>query len=69
MFSELLIGKPPFRGNKDLDQLNSIFEKCGTPNEINWPEASSLPKYSLYLSNRKKDYVWSLRDLYLDNDR
>jgi cyclin-dependent kinase 12/13 len=45
VFSELLTGTPLFKGQKDPDQLEKIIEKCGTPNEENWPGVTSLPNY------------------------
>jgi hypothetical protein len=42
----LLTGSPLFKGNKDPEQLEKIFEKCGAPTEETWPGVTALPNYS-----------------------
>lgn len=66
IFSELLCGKPPFRGSQESDQIQAIFEKCGTPNEEIWPGVSKLPLYDNFI-NGKKSVEWNLKKYYLDN--
>nr|XP_028950126.1 cyclin-dependent kinase C-1-like isoform X2 [Malus domestica] len=46
IFAELLHGKPILQGRNEPDQLNKIFELCGSPDEINWPDVSKLPWYN-----------------------
>ncbi|KAF5832316.1 kinase-like domain-containing protein, partial [Dunaliella salina] len=41
----LLLRRPWFPGNNDIDQLGKIFQALGTPNESTWPGLSSLPAY------------------------
>ena len=47
IFSELLCGKPLFQGTTEIDQLDKIFQLCGTPTEEDWPEITNLSFYSL----------------------
>lgn len=46
IFAELLYGKPILPGKNEPEQLNKIFELCGTPDEVNWPGVTKIPWYS-----------------------
>ena len=35
--------KPILPGASDIDQLDKIWQLCGTPTAITWPEYDSLP--------------------------
>jgi len=50
VFAELLTrGQVLFPGqNSDIDQLNKIYDVCGTPSEANWPGVSSLPCFQKF---------------------
>ncbi|KAL8134008.1 cyclin-dependent kinase C-1-like [Apium graveolens] len=48
IFAELLQGKPVLPGKAEPEQLNKIFELCGTPDESNWPGVSRTPWYSKF---------------------
>ncbi|KAI5669878.1 hypothetical protein M9H77_19731 [Catharanthus roseus] len=48
IFAELLNGKPILPGKNEPEQLNKIFELCGTPDEINWPGVSKIPWYNKF---------------------
>ncbi|GFH08898.1 protein tyrosine kinase, partial [Haematococcus lacustris] len=37
IFAELTSIKPLLPGLKEIDQLNRIFQLCGTPSEADWP--------------------------------
>jgi serine/threonine protein kinase len=37
IFGEFLSREPMFPGKSELDQLNKIFTKLGTPSEATWP--------------------------------
>lgn len=52
IFAELLLRKPLFPGNSELDQLGKIFRLLGTPTEENWPGMRSLPSYVAYESSK-----------------
>jgi len=39
----MLFGRPVLQGNSDQDQLDKIFQLCGSPTEENMPGWSSLP--------------------------
>ncbi|KAK0635489.1 kinase-like domain-containing protein [Bombardia bombarda] len=43
VFGEMLVGKPILAGESDHDQLDIIFDLCGTPTEENMPGWRSLP--------------------------
>ncbi|CAH1248995.1 CDK11B [Branchiostoma lanceolatum] len=43
VFAELLIGKPLWDGESEIDQLHQIFCDLGTPSEKIWPGYSRLP--------------------------
>jgi CTD kinase subunit alpha len=36
-----------FQGRTEIDQLEFIFQLCGSPNEENWPMLKNLPWYGL----------------------
>jgi serine/threonine protein kinase len=38
VLAELFIGHPLFQGKAELEQINKIFELCGTPTLENWPD-------------------------------
>ena len=46
VFGELLTGNCPFQGKDEESLMNKISEKCGTPNESNWPGVTKLPLYN-----------------------
>ncbi|XP_062099575.1 cyclin-dependent kinase C-1-like [Humulus lupulus] len=52
IFAELLHGKPILPGKNEPEQLNKIFELCGSPDEINWPDASKIPWYNNFKPSR-----------------
>lgn len=43
VFGELLKRRPILPGSSDLDQLQKIFQLCGTPTDENWPDYKQLP--------------------------
>lgn len=43
---EMLLGRPLFRGENQIDQLQKIFNVTGTPNEESWNGVSALCGYS-----------------------
>ena len=67
VFSELLTGVPLFKGKREMDQVDKIVEKCGTPNEENWPGISKLPLYNALCP--KTNYPNVLRSIYSDNNK
>ncbi|KDP36429.1 hypothetical protein JCGZ_08698 [Jatropha curcas] len=52
IFAELLHGKPIFPGKDEPEQLNKIFELCGSPDEVNWPGVSKTPWYNNFKPTR-----------------
>lgn len=53
IFAELLNGKPILPGKNEPEQLNKIFELCGSPDEINWPGVSKIPWYNKFKPARQ----------------
>jgi len=45
IFAELMLRKPYFAGESEIDQLAKIFAALGTPTESQWPGMTSLPDY------------------------
>mmetsp|Transcript_11599 Transcript_11599/g.11553 ORF Transcript_11599/g.11553 Transcript_11599/m.11553 type:complete len:92 (+) Transcript_11599:819-1094(+) len=45
-FAELLTGKPLLPGASESNQLQLIYDKCGSPNEENWPGVSNYRFFS-----------------------
>ncbi|KAL8233481.1 hypothetical protein R6Q59_019581 [Mikania micrantha] len=53
IFAELLHGKPILTGKNEPEQLNKIFELCGSPDEVNWPGVSKIPWYTKFKPSRQ----------------
>ncbi|KAK9075050.1 hypothetical protein SSX86_003369 [Deinandra increscens subsp. villosa] len=53
IFAELLHGKPILTGKNEPEQLNKIFELCGSPDEVNWPGVSRIPWYNKFKPSRQ----------------
>ena len=45
MLAELLTGSVLFPGKDDFDQLERIFDMCGTPTAETWPSVEELPSW------------------------
>ncbi|XP_026462228.1 cyclin-dependent kinase 2-like [Ctenocephalides felis] len=45
IFAEMMIRKPYFPGDSEIDQLFRIFRLLGTPEEKDWPGIKDLPDY------------------------
>ncbi|KAK8768648.1 cyclin-dependent kinase 2-like [Amblyomma americanum] len=45
IFAEMLLLKPLFQGDSEIDQLFRIFRTLGTPDEDSWPGVTNLPDY------------------------
>ncbi|TDL21991.1 Pkinase-domain-containing protein [Rickenella mellea] len=43
VLGEMFSRRPILTGNSDLDQLEKIFQLCGSPNQQNWPDFDMLP--------------------------
>jgi len=62
IFLEMMKGSPIFPGQSDAtDQLFSIFEVMGSPDERNWPEIAYLPDYQeiSFHNNRNEECIRS----------
>ncbi|KAF3775121.1 Cyclin-dependent kinase C-2 [Nymphaea thermarum] len=67
IFAELLNGKPILPGKNEPEQLNKIFELCGSPDEVNWPGVSKIPWYNNFKPSRPLKR--RLRDVFKHFDR
>lgn len=45
IFAEMILPKPLFAGDSEIDQLLRIFRTLGTPDDKVWPGVSQLPDY------------------------
>ena len=43
--AELLLRRPWFPGNSDIDQLSKVYQALGTPTAVAWPSVQLLPHY------------------------
>lgn len=46
LFAECIVGRPPFNGSVEVEQLFKIFMQLGTPTEATWPGVEKLPDWS-----------------------
>jgi len=46
IFAEMVMKRPLFPGDSEIDELFRIFRTLGTPSEVMWPGVSKLPDYS-----------------------
>ncbi|KAF6147705.1 hypothetical protein GIB67_003036 [Kingdonia uniflora] len=53
IFAELLQRKPILPGKNEPEQLNKIFELCGSPDETNWPGVSKIPWFNNFKPARQ----------------
>ncbi|KAL3835002.1 hypothetical protein ACJIZ3_009738 [Penstemon smallii] len=67
IFAELLYGKPILPGKNEPEQLNKIYELCGTPDELNWPGVSKIPWYNKFKPARQMKK--RIRELFRHFDR
>jgi len=54
IFAELLLKKPIFPGDSEIDQLFKIFRQMGTPTEEMWHGCTSLPDFKPSFPKWKK---------------
>eukprot|EP01133_Synstelium_polycarpum_P015260 gene15260-18066_t len=59
---ELLSKKTIFPGRNPIDQLDKIFQICGTPTEENWPTVNKMPWWEVLQPKRPSKRV--IRDNY-----
>ena len=45
IFAEMVLQKPLFPGDSEIDELFKIFQVLGTPNEISYPGVTQCPEY------------------------
>ncbi|GER49609.1 cyclin dependent kinase C [Striga asiatica] len=67
IFAELLYGKPILPGKNEPEQLNKIFELCGSPDEVTWPGVSKIPWYNKFKPSRQMKR--RIRELFRHFDR
>ena len=49
----MLTKKPLFPGKNEADELDLIFDVCGTPNDENWPDFHKLSLQNMVPKIRK----------------
>jgi cyclin-dependent kinase 12/13 len=59
-----MIGEVLFKGDKSSRQLELIYEKCGSPDELNWP---GVKIYNLYDELGPKRYYPRVLQTYMKN--
>jgi serine/threonine protein kinase len=47
ILGEMAIGTALFRGDSEIDTIFQIFQKLGTPTEVEWPGLTELPDFKL----------------------
>jgi cyclin-dependent kinase 12/13 len=63
IFAELLMKRAIFPGKNEVEQLDFVFQICGSPTEEIWPNWTKLPYYHL-MHRTIKSYKRQLRDLF-----
>ena len=70
VLAEMILKKPLFHGDSEIDQMFSIFKIMGTPTEENFPGVSSMPAYSdafpKWKSKPLKEVLGDVDPLFLD---
>ena len=62
VLGEMFWRRPILPGTSDLDQLDKIWQLCGTPNQMTWPNFDTLPgcegvkRFPLYPRRLKQTY-------------
>ncbi|CAH0481375.1 unnamed protein product [Peronospora belbahrii] len=60
IFAEMVLKKPLFPGDSEIDQLYRIFRTFGTPNEALWPGVTKLRDYASTFPKWKKKNIREL---------
>lgn len=66
VLGEMFARKPILPGSSDLDQLEKIWQLCGTPTQITWPNFDTLPgcegvkRFALHPRRVKQTYDMSV---------
>lgn len=70
VFAEMVLDRPLFPGDSEMDQLYRIFRECGTPTEETWPGVTSLSNYKTHFPCWKGQNSWIDKGFYIKtNDR
>ena len=67
VFGELLTGNCPFQAKDETALFEKICEKCGTPNELEWPGVTKLPFFSKICPKSK--FNNSFKEFYKDYEK
>jgi len=62
IFAEMLVKKPLFPGDSEIDQIFKIFRQMGTPTEDNWHGCTSLPDFKPSFPKWKKQVFGKMFD-------
>lgn len=63
ILAEMIMGRPVFCGESELEQLLAIFRVLGTPNDTTWPDVSALRDWHDYPQWQPKDLVTAIPGL------
>lgn len=66
IFAEMMMCRPLFQGDSEIDQLYRIFRQFGTPDEKLWPNVRQLPDYKETFPKWEAAFLPS--KIYLDFD-
>ncbi|KAH8817606.1 kinase-like domain-containing protein [Flagelloscypha sp. PMI_526] len=58
VLAEMFMRKPIFMGSTDAEQLDKIFEQCGTPTSLEWPGWDELPQDATGGNGGVKKHLW-----------
>lgn len=63
ILGEMLVGRPIFCGESELEQLLAIFQVLGTPTADSWPQVTELRDWHEYPQFRAQDVAAAIPDL------
>lgn len=63
ILAEMVMGRPIFCGESEIEQLLAIFKVLGTPNKDTWPQVVELKDWHAYPQWRKQDLATTLPGL------
>jgi cyclin-dependent kinase 2 len=66
IFAEMMMLRPLFQGDSEIDQLYRIFRQFGTPDETEWKNIQHLPDYKASFPKWEKQSL--PHRFYNDND-
>ena len=65
ILAEMILGRPVFCGESEIEQLLAIFRILGTPNDNTWPDVTGLRDWHEYPQWKPKDLTTAIPGLTL----